>query len=152
MFRGITGITLDNKGRFAIPTRYREPLAEEADHQVVVTIDTEDRCLLLYPLPEWETIETKIEALPSFNPMARRIQRLLMGHACELEMDNTGRILLPVLLREYAGIEKQIILVGQGKKFEIWSDTAWQSHRDRWLSSDGKARDGLPPELETLSL
>ena len=152
MFRGVAEIALDTKGRLAIPTRYREPLEEEAGNQVVITIDTEDHCLLLYPLPEWETIEAKIEALPSFNPAARRIQRLLIGHAHETEMDSNGRILLPLLLREYAGIDKQVILVGQGKKFELWSKAAWQTHREQWLNPNNKGKDALPPELESISL
>src|SRR5687768_2756531 len=102
MYRGITAISLDEKGRLALPTRYRDQLSDDANNQVIVTIDTEENCLLVYPLPAWEDIEEKIEALPSFNPAARRVQRLLIGHAVEVTMDNSGRVLIPALLREYA--------------------------------------------------
>lgn len=91
MFRGVNKINLDAKGRMALPARYRDQIADCCENQLVVTIDTETRCLLLYPLPEWETIEKKIESLPSFNPAARRIQRLLIGHATDLELDASGR-------------------------------------------------------------
>lgn len=152
MYRGINAINLDEKGRLALPTRYRDNFHSDLDNQVVVTIDTEERCLLLYPLAEWEEIEAKIEALPSFNPAARRIQRLLIGHASEITIDASGRILLPQVLREYAGLDKQIMLVGQGKKFEIWSATNWDARRKDWLTIDTIGMENLPVELQTLSL
>ena len=119
MFRGVNGINIDVKGRIVIPTRYRERL-QESRSCVVLTIDTEEKCLLLYPFAAWEDIESKLAELPSFNPQARRIQRLLIGHATEVELDNHGRILLPPLLREYAGLSKHAMLVGQGKKIRPW--------------------------------
>ncbi|EKD73168.1 MAG: protein MraZ, partial [uncultured bacterium] len=76
MYRGITGINVDAKGRIAMPTRYRDRLQIESKNIIVITIDTEEKCLLLFHLPEWEEIEKKIAVLPSFNPAARRIQRL----------------------------------------------------------------------------
>jgi MraZ protein len=151
MFRGLHGINVDDKGRIAIPTRYREEVASEANGRVIVTIDTEQPCLLLYLLPEWEIIEKKIEALPSFNPAARRIQRLLIGHATEIEADSHGRILLPAPLREYAHLNKAVMLVGQGRKFEIWNEEQWNTTRKQWLEI-GTACDSLPPELQILSL
>src|SRR3990167_6505101 len=101
-------------------------MVEEASGSLVVTIDPEERCLLLYPFPAWQVIEEKLESLPSFQPAARRIQRLLMGHATELELDRQGRILLPKLLCDYAEIDRTAILVGQGKKIEIWSEPVWE--------------------------
>lgn len=151
MFCGINAINLDAKGRMAIPARYRTRLQEEADGQVVITIDTEENCLLLYPLPVWKTIERKIEALPSFNRATRRIQRLLIGHATEMELDGNGRILVPPLLRDYASLEKQVMLIGQGKKFEIWSDAKWENGRDTWLK-EGLADTEIPEQLQDLSL
>lgn len=151
MFRGINAVNLDPKGRIAIPTRCRARLVDEANSRLVVTIDTEDNCLLLYPFPEWELIEQKLEALPSFNKAARRIQRLLIGHATELEMDGSGRVLLPSLLRDYASIEKSAVLVGQVNKFEIWSEANWHLKRDVWLA-DGLNGSELPPELQDISL
>lgn len=151
VFRGVNAIQVDDKGRLAIPTRYRERLQTDAKAQLILTIDTEERCLLLYPLPEWETIEKKIEALPSFNRQARRIQRLLIGHATEVELDSHGRILLPPPLREYANLQKKTMLVGQGKKFEIWDEVRWHEIREEWMK-EGLGNDVLPPEMESLSL
>lgn len=147
MYRGINAINLDEKGRIALPTRYRDDLPA-----VVVTIDTEENCLLMYPQSEWEEIEAKIEALPSFNQSARRVQRLLIGHATELNLDNNGRILLPQLLRDYANLEKQVVLVGQGRKFEIWSAPVWEARRKEWLKASTIEIAALPVELQTLSL
>lgn len=153
MFRGVNGITLDAKGRISIPARYKQSLLEKSNGMLVATIDTEELCLLLYPLPEWEQIEQKIETLPSFNRTARRIQRLLLGYATELDMDSHGRILLPPLLREYAHLEKQAVLIGQGKKFELWDEAQWTKRRDIWLEEE-QHRDveSIPEELKKLSL
>lgn len=152
MFRGITAINIDAKGRLAIPTKYREGLMLSDDGKLVMTIDTESTCLLLYPMNEWVAIEEKLQALPSFNPQARRIQRLLIGHATELEMDGSGRILVPQILRDYAAMEKKTMLVGQGKKFEIWDEAQWFANREDWLAEEAKASDALPDEMKTLSL
>ncbi len=151
MFRGVNPINLDAKGRMAIPARYRESISGFCAGQLVATIDTEDRCLLLYPLSEWEEIQEKIEALPSFNKQARRIQRLLIGHATDLDMDNNGRLLLPAPLRDYAELEKKIILLGQGNKFEIWSEDRWNSTRDDYLNDNDGGME-LPDDLQNLSL
>lgn len=152
MFRGINSINLDPKGRMMMPARYRAELESEAKGELVVTIDAEEKCLLLYPLPVWEEIEKKIENLPSFNQVTRRIQRLLIGHATELEMDGNGRILLPQLLREYANITKYLMLIGQGKKFEIWDKKIWTEGRAKWLTSGLDGLEELPSELQQLSL
>ncbi|MDK2777193.1 MAG: division/cell wall cluster transcriptional repressor MraZ [Pseudomonadota bacterium] len=151
MFRGLHTINLDAKGRLAIPTKYRETLAELCGARLVATIDTEERCLLIYPVNEWEEIQAKIEALPSFNPAARRIQRLLIGHATDLELDGSGRILLPQPLREYAGLEKESVLIGQGKKLELWSKGMWEGRRDEYLDMVSQPEQ-LPEELLSLSL
>lgn len=154
MFRGINGINIDAKGRIVMPTRYRERLLlEKNQNSVVLTIDTEERCLLLYPLSEWEEIEKKLATLPSFNPSARRIQRLLIGHATDVELDGQGRVLLPPLLREYAGLNKRAVLVGQGRKFELWDETHWESQRGRWLQEESNTRESLlPEEVKSISL
>lgn len=152
MFRGVNSIHVDDKGRLAIPTRYRYRLQSDGKGELIVTIDTEALCLLLYPLAEWEVIEKKIEALPSFNRAARRIQRLLIGHATEVDMDSHGRILLPPPLREYAGLQKNVMLVGQGKKFEIWDENRWHETRKDWIDNGLDDNGPIPPELESLSL
>ncbi len=151
MFRGLHTINLDAKGRLAIPTKYRETLAELCGARLVATIDTEERCLLIYPVNEWELIQAKIEALPSFNPVARHIQRLLIGHATDLELDSAGRILLPQPLREYASLEKESVLMGQGKKLELWSKSLWEDRRDEYLDMVSQPEQ-LPEELQSLSL
>lgn len=150
MFRGINSISLDAKGRITIPSRYR-PKLELTGNQLIVTIDTEDPCLMLYPLPDWELLESKIEKLPSFEPAVRRMQRLFIGHATELEIDRNGRILLPAELREFAGIETQITLVGQGKKFEIWNKLTWEQCRQNWIAKSGEEKN-LPSELAALAI
>ncbi len=149
MFRGATKVTLDAKGRFAIPTRYRERLVARCGGQLVVTVDR-DYCLLVYPLSDWEEIERKLVRLPSLNKQARRLQRLMVGYASELELDGHGRILLPRELRDFAALDRQAILIGQGNKFELWDEERWNEKRDSWLSDDEDM--GLPAELESLSL
>jgi MraZ protein len=149
MFRGATKVTLDAKGRMAIPARYRERLLTVGG-KVVATVDR-DHCLLIYPLPDWEEIERKLMRLPTLNAQVRRLQRLMLGYATELEMDGHGRILLTRELREFAGLERQAMLIGQGNKFELWSDERWAKRRDEWLADEGEQA-GLPQELESLSL
>ena len=124
-------------------------LTTRSNGQLVVTVDR-DYCLLLYPYPDWEEIERKLIRLPSLNKQARRLQRLMVGYATELELDGNGRILLSRELREFADIERQAILIGQGNKFELWNDEIWNKKRDTWLSDE---EDGnLSAELESLSL
>lgn len=147
MFRGINAINLDSKGRLAIPARYREGLGE----QVVATIDTEEACLLLYPVLQWQAIEDGLQKLPSFNAAARRIQRLLIGHATDITLDGNGRTLLPPLLRDYANLDKKVVMIGQGNKFEIWDEASWQAKRDVWLKEESSS-DGLPDELQNFFL
>ncbi len=151
MFRGLSAVNLDAKGRLAIPMKYRQLLVDLCAGRLVATIDTEERCLLIYPVDEWEVIQAKIEALPSFNPSARRIQRLLIGHATDIELDANGRILLSHPLREYAQLDKEIILLGQGKKLELWSKDLWNSRRDDYIA-EVNAPEVLPDELLHLSL
>ena len=140
MYRGISSVNLDSKGRFSVPTKYRETLCKSGN-TLVITIDTEERCLLLYPIEVWEGIEEKIQSLPSFNPATRRIQRLLIGHATEVDMDAQGRLLLSPVLREHAMIDKSMVIVGQGKKFEIWSKDHWEKQCDQWLNQENGGSD-----------
>lgn len=150
MFRGANKLTLDAKGRMVMPTRYRERLQERCGGKLIVTVD-KDQCLLIYPLPDWEEIERKLMRLPTFNPEARRLQRLMVGHATELELDGHGRVLLPPKLREFGLLTRDAMLIGQGLRFELWDEARWNEQRDKWLASEETATD-LPAELETLSL
>lgn len=149
-FRGVSNLSLDAKGRIVLPARYRERLAEICNSQLVVTIDTDQPCLLIYPLDEWERIEEKIEALPSFNPTTRRIQRLLIGHATDVEIDSSGRTLLSNPLREYAQLGRKVVLIGQGKKFELWDAALWDTRMEEWLGNKGDAE--MPEALADLTL
>ncbi len=117
----------------ALPARNRDAVAAVSDGNMIVTIDVRERCLLLYPLPEWEVVQRKLESLSNINPEARLLQRLLIGHATDLELDGSGRLLLPGLLRTYAELKKKLVLVGQGNKIEIWSQDKWQESMQGWL-------------------
>lgn len=150
MFRGATRVTLDEKGRMVLPTRQRQRALERGEGRVVVTVDR-DGCLLIYPLPDWEQIERRLMSLPSLNERARRLQRLMVGHATELELDAQGRLLVPPELREFAALSRHAMLIGQGNRLELWDETRWNERRDFWLKSEETASD-LSAELDGLSL
>ncbi|MFN2287280.1 MAG: division/cell wall cluster transcriptional repressor MraZ [Chromatocurvus sp.] len=151
MFRGVQHINMDAKGRLAMPARQREPLAEMCGGRVVVTIDTQATCLVVYPLPEWERFESEVQALPAMKPAIRRFQRLTLGYATDLDLDANGRMLLPQSLREYAQLDKKLVLVGQGNKLELWSEALWFAERDQALLESGNDAE-LPEELMSLTL
>ena len=148
MFRGVAQLNLDSKGRLAVPSRFRDALAERASGNLVITADS-DRCLLIYPLPDWEPIERKLMALSSFNAQIRELQRRLVGYAEDAVMDASGRLLVPPALRAYAQLEKTVVLVGQGHKFELWNSDNWD---ERMEKGGDFGSGGLPPELEGFSL
>ena len=134
MFKGISNLSIDVKGRASMPQRYREDFCTEEKCKLVITAD-KDKCLLIYTLPKWTVIEKKLANLPSYNKEARFIQRLLIGHATESEIDSQGRFLIPTPLREYAAVQKKIILLGQGNKFELWAESAWNKNIKTWLAA-----------------
>ena len=150
MFRGVQHINMDAKGRLAVPSRQRESLLAQSNGCVVITIDTQSRCLTLYPLPEWERIEADIQSLPALNPAVKRFQRLMLGYAADIELDGSGRVLLPQSLRDYAQLEKKVVLVGQGNKMELWSEEQWLGEQQAALSVASGAE--LPAELLSLTL
>lgn len=152
MFRGATAINLDSKGRLSIPTRYRETLSDECEGQMVCTIDLHQPCLLLYPLPEWEKIEYKLSQLSSMNPVERRVQRLLLGHASECQMDGAGRLLIAGTLRQHASLTKEIMLVGQFNKFELWNETMWYQQVKDDIELEKTSQLPLSDRLNELSL
>ncbi|MFT5789784.1 MAG: MraZ protein [Shewanella sp.] len=126
MFSGASAINLDAKGRIAMPKRYREPLHAHNNSQLVITVDIQSPCLLLYPIQEWEQVAAKLSQLSDTQSAERAIKRMLLGYAHECELDGNGRILLPTPLRQYANLEKRAMLVGQLNKFELWDEAAWQ--------------------------
>ncbi|HXR56796.1 MAG TPA: division/cell wall cluster transcriptional repressor MraZ [Casimicrobiaceae bacterium] len=146
VFRGVSELALDAKGRLAIPSRHREGLAGGRG-QVIITAD-HGGCLLIYPFVEWQPIEAQLMSLSSFDDKIRSLQRLIVGHADEVDIDAAGRILVPPALRRYAGLDKRVVLVGQGRKLELWDDVKWQAQIAQTISFP----DGLPAGLEGLSL
>jgi len=152
MFRGASLVNLDSKGRLSVPTRYREQLIETAAGQMVCTIDIHHPCLLLYTLPEWEIIEQKLSRLSSMNPNERRVQRLLLGHASECQMDNAGRLLLANTLRQHAKLTKEVMLVGQFNKFELWDEQTWYQQVREDIDAEQSAQEPLSERLQDLSL
>jgi len=133
-----------------IPSRYRDELMERGQGKLIFTVDR-DQCLLLYPLPEWELVERKLMSLPSLHAPSRKLQRLMVGYATDVELDGHGRVLVPPELREFAALEQRSMLVGQGNRFELWDETRWNGRRDLWLNGDD-AKTDLPSELDSLSL
>lgn len=150
MFLGVTTLNLDAKGRMAIPAKHRDALADCCGSRVVVTINPREHCLWLYPENEWREIARKLSRLPTMNRQNQLLQRLLLGHASELEMDGQGRILLSPELREYAGLGKRTSLVGQGHKFEIWDESAWAGKREEWLGEANDAASDLSEQLSEM--
>lgn len=135
----------------AVPSRYRERLLAMSDGKLVLTLNPLDRSLWLYPLPEWELIEEKLAQLSDFERQGRRAKQMMRGYASDCQLDGQGRILVPQELREYAGLNKQAVILGQGNKFEVWDEAAWNAQRDEWLQDVGK--DEEPSDsLKSLSL
>jgi MraZ protein len=148
VFRGVTALTLDSKGRLAMPARYREVLQVRCAGKLVITADSAS-CLLIYAAPDWEPIQQKLMSLSSFNPRTRDLQRLLVGNASDVEMDAAGRILVPAPLRKFAALDKDVALVGQGARFELWDEAKWAEQMERSMALDESS---IPPELEGFSL
>lgn len=148
MFQGATQLNLDSKGRLAIPARHRDMLLAHCAGQLVLTADA-DGCLLFYPQPEWQPIREKLLKLSSLNPRIRALQRRLIGYAEDVEMDAAGRVLISPALRTYAALDKRVMLIGQGNKFELWDEAKWTAQQEAALSF---AEGELPPELEGFTL
>ena len=151
MFRGANAINLDSKGRLAMPARYRERLIGSCGGQLVATIALEERCLGFYPLHEWEAVEEQLRKAPNLHPAVKRLNRLLIGNANEIELDSHGRFVVPPLLREHAGLEKKVMLVGQLSKFELWGEDAGAATTTAYLEEEQDVGE-LPADLHLLSL
>ena len=180
MFRGVVNLNLDDKGRLAVPKRYRALLTDRYEGKVVITmtppvvggsgqghedkvvpppdegkaVPPPDVCSLsIYPLKIWEPIERKLDQLPTFNPVARMLQGTLTGHATEVEMDMSGRLMVPLKLRKYAGIGKEAVLMGQSRRFDLWDAKRFEAKRGDWLKDiKDLGEQDLPPEVASLSL
>jgi MraZ protein len=136
---------MDPKGRMAIPARIRESLEASGAARLWVTAHMYERCLLVYSEEEWQPVLTKIQALAGGSPQVRHIQRRFIGQAVNLEMDANGRILLPPTLREFAHLDKKLMLVCLGNKMELWNEDSWNAVMDEPLEGD------MPAELQNLS-
>ncbi len=119
---------------------------------MVCTLHTESRCLLLYPLSEWEELELKLSRLSDMNPSERTIKRILLGNATECEIDKSGRLLLSSVLRQHANLEKNVILVGLFNKFEIWNEDDWQTQMHQGIEDNQQGKLELTERLSDLSL
>ncbi len=150
MLRGPTKVTLDAKGRLSIPTKHREGIVSRCGGKLVCTVDHR-RCLLIYPLPDWEEAERKLMRLPSLNQTAQKLKGLLLGYATDVEMDSHGRVLIPREHREIAGIERLSVLLGQGNKFELWDESRRIEQENRWTEESELDGSDLPEILESLS-
>lgn len=148
MFSGATNLSLDVKGRLAVPAKHRDALLVQSAGNVVLTAHPHG-CLLLYPRPAWEPIEAKLTGLSSFNPQTSAIKRMIVGQADHLELDATGRLLVNPVLRKFAKLDKEVMFVGQGSHFELWDIEAWNAQLAILM---GEASFELPVELEGFSL
>ena len=148
MFSGATNLSLDIKGRLAVPAKHRDELIVQSAGNIVLTAHPHG-CLMLYPRPAWEPIEAKLTGLSSFNPQTSAIKRMIVGQADHLELDTTGRFLVNPVLRKFAKLDKEVMFVGQGSHFELWDIEAWDAQL-AILMGEGNLE--LPAELEGFSL
>lgn len=141
MFMSEYNHTIDAKGRLIIPSKFRESLGDE-----FVVSKGMDGCLFVYANNDWDAFEQKLTSLPLINKEARQFARFFLAGAAQVELDKQGRILLPAGLREFAGLEKDVVLVGVGSRIEIWSSERWES-----MSSD-ENMDDIAAAMEGLGL
>lgn len=152
MFRGLSTVSVDTKGRLAIPARHRDQLAALSVAGLILTLNPWDRCIWLYPLAEWDLIDEKLQALSDFDKQSRRTKQMMRAHASESTCDAQGRVLLPQELREIAGVKKKAVFLGQGNKFEIWDAKTWAAQRDDWLRDVGTDNGAPTGALASLAL
>lgn len=152
MFRGISKLTVDSKGRLAMPKHHRDRLEADGITRMMVTVDR-DHCLLIYPMPDWLEIEAQLMNAPNTDPRIRKMQRLFVGYATEVEFDVNGRILLPQALRDFARIKKKTVMIGQGKKCELWSEEEFEAASEMWPDEIGEGDMTTTPDaIQTLSI
>ncbi|MGH8107456.1 MAG: division/cell wall cluster transcriptional repressor MraZ [Arenimonas sp.] len=147
MFQGETAVTLDDKGRLAIPTAFRDLVARAGNRLVITYNPYESGCLWLYPEKAWETVRDQVNALPNAKRVHRNLQLKLVGAATFVEPDGNGRILMPGSHRNAVGIEKKAVLLGMGNKFELWSESAHIAQIRQSISDDDLSDDMLDLRL-----
>jgi MraZ protein len=142
MFRGAAKVTLDVKGRMVLPARVREELAKRPEQQLVATVDR-DRCVMIYPLADWQKLQDELLNLPNLHPESRWLQRLMIGYATDLEIDGHDRVLIPGELRDFTGLQRDALLIGQGNHLELWDESAWK--QASMASIHAEMRSSAPP-------
>lgn len=153
MFKGSYPVTIDAKGRFAIPTVYRQALNDDCGGRLSITRHW-DGCLLVYPYSEYQDFEAKIRRLPGLDGTTREIQRYFLGAAKDVDMDRQGRLLLSAELRQHAGLESRGVLVGMGHLFELWDEPKWNDRNAQIGEqlAEQAANGELPEALMEISL
>ncbi|MEX3935471.1 MULTISPECIES: division/cell wall cluster transcriptional repressor MraZ [Paraburkholderia] len=141
MFQGASALTLDAKGRMSVPARYRDALQGQAEGRVTVTKHP-DGCLLLFPRPEWEVFRAKIAALPM---EAKWYQRIFLGSAADVDLDTAGRVLIAPELRQAASLEKDVMLLGMGNRFELWDKETYIAQEQAAMAQ------GMPESLKNFT-
>lgn len=129
MFSGRHALNLDAKGRLAVPSKHREKLNASCGGRVVLTQHPMDNCLVIYPEPQWLTIADQVAGLSDADSRVRALKRRFLGQAVEMELDGSGRILVPTELRDLIGLDKKAMLVGILHRFELWAEDAWQAEQ-----------------------
>jgi len=152
VFRGFFTVSVDAKGRLALPTRFREQLRSGGCETVVLTVNPWDRCLWFYPLAEWDAVDAKLLALPDGDLASRRAKQVIRGYATDCECDAQGRVLISSELRTFAGLQNRAALLGQGNKLELWDALSWARHRDGWLEEIDNRTASSSQVLQALSL
>ena len=149
-FRGAVRVTLDDKGRVVVPTRQRDILRTLCGGKVITTIERE-RCLLIYPYPEWEAKEQELQGLSNMDEQVYALNELMVGHAQELQLDGHGRLSLPTELREFASLDRRAMLVGQLTRLELWNEETWIERREHWIKVRAQSQ-GVSPALGKFSI
>jgi MraZ protein len=147
MFRGRYEHTIDAKGRTSLPARYREVLTSAGERRIILTSSL-DPCLVAYSVPEWTSFEERLAKLPQFDRAVQKLKRIYVSGAVECDVDDSGRILVPPTLRDYAGLKKEVLWAGSGKYAELWDLEIWRRHfetteEERRLISSRLAELGL---------
>lgn len=130
VFRGANSINLDSKGRIAIPAKYRQSIVESTASHMIVTCDPYDNCLLIFPLDHWESTEAYLQSLSNSQQLHRTLKRIMLSNATDVDMDANGRLLIPSVLRERAKLQKEVMLVGDVKKFQLWDEALWHKQAE----------------------
>ncbi len=152
VFRGFSSVSIDAKGRMAVPARHRELLDARGVNTLILTLSPWDSCLWAYPLTAWDEIDDKLNALPAADAESRMAKRVMLGHATDCVLDAQGRVLVPQELRDLAGISRRAVVLGQGNKFEVWDEDAWGRRREEWLQTVAAGGNPSSTMLASLAL